>query len=92
MAQVYLDGRLTGVGHITSCRPNELLAVEVFPRVGMVPIQYERFASNGEDCGVVLVWSRRRAAGIRGHPRESTAPGRTVTDSGRWQRDSTMVR
>lgn len=58
-AQVFLDGRLTDVVEVTSYRPDELLAVEVFPRVSMVPIQYKRFADYNEDCGVVLVWTRR---------------------------------
>lgn len=58
-AQVFLDGRLTDMEEVTSYRPDELLAVEVFPRVSMVPIQYKRFANYGEDCGVVLFWTRR---------------------------------
>lgn len=58
-AQVFLDGRLTGMDEIVSYKPNEFLAVEVFPRVSMVPVQYKRFADNGEDCGVVLFWTRR---------------------------------
>lgn len=58
-AHVFVDGRLTGMDYATSYKPEELLAVEVFPRVSMVPIQYKRFAGYGEDCGVVLVWTRR---------------------------------
>lgn len=60
VANVFLDGRyVPDMAEVTSYRPDELFAVEVFARVSMVPAQYKRFADSDEDCGVVLVWTRR---------------------------------
>jgi hypothetical protein len=54
VASVYLDGMRVGADQLLAYKPEELLAVEVYPRGQGAPLQYA--TANG--CGVVLVWTK----------------------------------
>ena len=55
MATVYVDGLRVGHDALLAYSPEELLAIEVYPRSQNVPLQY---ATPWVDCGVVLVWTK----------------------------------
>ncbi len=53
--RLYIDGTLGDVGMMQSYRPEQLAAVEFFPRGSQAPI----WANVGDSsCGVALVWTR----------------------------------
>lgn len=54
LASVYLDGFRVGYDELLAYSPDELLAIEVYPRGQGVPLQY----ATTNSCGVVLVWTK----------------------------------
>ena len=52
---LYLDGHRVGFDELLAYSPEELLAIEVYPRGHGVPLQ---FATPWNTCGVVLVWTK----------------------------------
>jgi len=63
-AQVYLDGALMNGAHeptepfeISSIAPERIEAVEFYAGPGETPLRYSRSGSN---CGVLVLWTRRR--------------------------------
>lgn len=53
-ATVYLDGLRVGYEELLAYKPEELLAIEVYPRGQGAPLQY----ATSNACGVVLVWTK----------------------------------
>jgi hypothetical protein len=54
-ANIFIDGIRATVQELTSMKPEDLRAVEVYARASQVPAQYQYVA---ERCGVVLAWTR----------------------------------
>jgi hypothetical protein len=54
VATIYLDGQLSSYDEVGMYSPEELRAVEVFPRPSTVPLKY----ASASKCGVVLVWTK----------------------------------
>jgi hypothetical protein len=54
VAGVYLDGLRSSYEELLAYKPEDLRAIEVFPRAANVPLKYQ--PRNG--CGVVLVWTK----------------------------------
>lgn len=53
---VYLDGLRMQQFDLRDLHPGMLRAVEVYPSVAQTPPQYDRL---DQDCGVMLIWTRR---------------------------------
>jgi hypothetical protein len=59
---LYLDGAMVASGALGPVRPDDFIvprdveAVEVYVRSNEVPIEFAAV----DDCGVVLIWTRRR--------------------------------
>jgi len=54
VAAVYLDGLRSTYDELLMYKPEDLRAIEIFPRAPDAPLKYQ--ARNG--CGVVLVWTK----------------------------------
>lgn len=54
LASVYLDGMRVSAEQLLAYKPDELRAIEVYPRGSGAPLQFA--TTNG--CGVVLVWTK----------------------------------
>ena len=54
---VRIDGAEAGYGHLVDLFPDEVAALEVYPHVGTVPMQ---FVLPGKQslCGIILVWTK----------------------------------
>jgi ABC-type Fe3+-hydroxamate transport system substrate-binding protein len=53
---VFVDGIATTTEAIQSYRPDQIIAVEWYPRGAQAPIQYQSMSH--PDSGVMLVWTR----------------------------------
>ena len=54
VADLRIDGIPSTWDLLSSYEPKDIAAVEVYPRVSTVPLQYQNLAST---CGMVLVWT-----------------------------------
>lgn len=59
--KVMLDGFRSDLAEVSMYRPDELLAVELYPEARSAPPQYLR--PDEYDCGLLLVWTRKGAGG-----------------------------
>jgi len=55
VADLRIDGVLSTWDQLSSYRPQDLVAVEVYPRAAIVPARYQSISSG---CGMVLVWTK----------------------------------
>jgi hypothetical protein len=53
---IYVDGQLSSTDQVQSYRPDQIIAVEWFPRGSTAPQRYQTIG--GGDAGVLLVWTR----------------------------------
>lgn len=53
---LYVDGVATGTEAVQSYRPDQIIAVEWYPRGASAPLRYQSLAH--PDAGVMLVWTR----------------------------------
>jgi len=40
---------------VHTCKPKDLVGVEMYPRASSAPLQYQQVATG---CGVVLIWTK----------------------------------
>ena len=52
---LYVDGVRGSVDELQSYRPEQLIAVEYYPRPEQAPLRFQTVASN---CPIALVWTR----------------------------------
>jgi len=55
-APVYVDGMLSDWDEVSHYKPEDLVSVEVFPRMITVPLEYQ--PPPNRPCGVVLIWTK----------------------------------
>jgi carboxypeptidase family protein len=55
VADLRIDGVPATWDQMSSYQPQDLVAVEVYPRASLVPIRYQSISSG---CGMVLVWTK----------------------------------
>jgi hypothetical protein len=55
VADLRIDGVTSTWDQLSSYRPQDLVAVEVYPRASIVPARYQNISSG---CGMVLVWTK----------------------------------
>lgn len=56
-ADVWVDGARSAQAALNMVQPLEVAAIELFPRVGTVPMRYRRDLRSGRGCGAILVWT-----------------------------------
>lgn len=54
--EIWVDGARMAFSALHLIRPRDVMAVEYFPRAGMIPIEFRR-GQQFTDCGAVLVWT-----------------------------------
>jgi carboxypeptidase family protein len=55
VADLRIDGMPATWDQLSSYQPQDLVAVEVYPRASLVPVRYQNISSG---CGMVLVWTK----------------------------------
>lgn len=56
-ADVWVDGARSAQAALNMIQPLEVAAIELFPRVGTVPMRYRRDLTDRRACGAILVWT-----------------------------------
>ena len=56
--EVWVDGARMVLATLYMIQPKDVMAVEYFPRAGMIPLEFRR-GRDFMDCGAVLVWTNR---------------------------------
>jgi hypothetical protein len=54
--EIWVDGARMATAALYLIRPRDVMAVEYFPRAGMIPLEFRR-GQQFTDCGAVLVWT-----------------------------------
>ena len=55
---LWVDGWRTDTQAIQSYRPDQIVAVEYYPRGQQAPLRFQRAGTDDPNCGVLLVWTR----------------------------------
>lgn len=56
----YIDGRKASQHELLDFRPQQIAAVQVYPRLTTAPLRYQdgHGRSGADSCGVILVWTK----------------------------------
>lgn len=54
--EIFVDAARVALASLHLIRPRDVMAVEYFPRAGMIPLEFRR-SDQFTDCGAVLVWT-----------------------------------